>query len=102
MCGDLWAGIDAGSVLHRAGHGVHHYHPIGQFQHEQRIAATGVDRCHQQCGLLGFYSVVGGYADWRAADYGFIFYHDSHGLRQNVQSLDVRRYCADSAVYIRV
>ncbi len=52
-------------------------------------------------GLLGFYSVVGGYADWRAADYGFIFYHDSHGLRQNVQSLDVRRYCADSAVYIR-
>ena len=69
---------------------------------QQRIAATGVDRCHQQCGLLGFYSVVGGYADWRAADYGFIFYHDSHGLRQNVQSLDVRRYCADSAVYIRV
>ena len=25
-----------------------------------------------------------------------------NGLRQNVQSLDVRRYCADSAVYIRV
>lgn len=45
---------------------------------------------------------MGGYADWRAADYGFIFYHDFHGLRQNVQSLDVRRYCADSAVYIRV
>ena len=52
---------------------------------------------------VGFWdSIVGGYADWRAADYGFIFYHDSHGLRQNVQSLDVRRYCADSAVYIRV
>ena len=28
---------------------------------------------------------MGGYADRRAADYGFIFYHDPHGLRQNVQ-----------------
>ncbi len=39
--------------LHCAGHGVHHYHPIGQLRDEQRIAAAGVDRRHQQCGLLG-------------------------------------------------
>ena len=44
--GDLRAGIDAGGVLHRAGHGVYHHHPIGQLWHEQRIAAAGVDRCH--------------------------------------------------------
>ena len=50
---------------------------------------------------VGFWdSAVGGYADRRAADYGFIFYHDSHGLRQNVQPVDVRRHCADSAVYL--
>ena len=35
--------FDAGGVLHRAGHGVYHHHPIGQFRHEQRIAAAGVD-----------------------------------------------------------
>ena len=33
--------------------GVHHYYPIGQLWHEQRVAAAGVDRRHQQCGLLG-------------------------------------------------
>ena len=43
---------------------------------------------------------VGGYADRRAVDYGFIFYHDSHGLRQNVQPVDVRCDCADTAVHI--
>ena len=36
----------------------------------------------------------------RAADYGFIFYHDSHGLRQNVQPVDVCSHCADTAVYL--
>ena len=34
-------------------HGVYHYYAIGQLRHEQRIAAAGVDRCHQQRGLLG-------------------------------------------------
>ena len=33
--------------------GVHHYYPIGKLRHEQRIATAGVDRCHQQCGVLG-------------------------------------------------
>ena len=28
------------------------------------------------------------------------FYHDSHGLRQNVQPVDVRCHCADTAVYL--
>ncbi len=28
------------------------------------------------------------------------FYHDPHGLQQNVQSLDVRCDCADTAVHI--
>ena len=46
-------GIDAGGVFYRAGHGVYHHHTIGQLRHEQRVAAAGVDRCHQQCGLLG-------------------------------------------------
>lgn len=44
--GDLRAGIDAGGVLHCAGHGVYHYHPIGQLRDEQRDTAAGVDRCH--------------------------------------------------------
>ena len=39
---------------------------------------------------------MGGYADRWAADYGFIFYHDSHGLRQNVQPVDVCSHCTDS------
>ena len=51
--GDLRAGIDAGGVLHRAGHGVYDYYPIGQFRHEQRITAAGVNRRHKQRGLLG-------------------------------------------------
>ena len=51
--GDVWAGIDAGGVFYRAGHGVYDYYPIGQLRDEQRIAAAGVDRRHQQCGLLG-------------------------------------------------
>ena len=83
-----------------ADNGVHHYYPIGQLRYEQRIAAAGVNRRHQQCGVLGFHSAVGGYADRRAADYGFIFYHDSHGLRQNVQPVDVCSHCADTAVYL--
>ena len=45
-CGDLWVGVNAGGFLHCAGHGVHHYYPIGQFRDEQRIAAAGADRCH--------------------------------------------------------
>ena len=81
-------------------YGVYHHHAIGQLRHEQRDTAAGIDRRHQQRGVLGFHSAVGGYADRRAADYGFIFYHDSHGLRQNVQPVDVRRHCADSAVYL--
>ena len=32
--------------------------------------------------------------------YGFIFYHDPHGLRQNVQPVDVCSHCADTAVYL--
>jgi hypothetical protein len=48
---------------------------------------------------VGFWA-VGGYADRRAVDYGFIFYHDSHGLRQDVQPVDVRCDCADTAVHI--
>ena len=99
-CCDLRAGIDAGGVLYCAGNGVYHHHAIGQLRHEQRDTAAGIDRRHQQRGVLGFHSAVGGYADRRAADYGFIFYHDSHGLRQNVQPVDVRRHCADSAVYL--
>ena len=64
------------------------------------IAAAGVDRCHQQCGLLGFHSAVGGYADRRAADYGAVVHDDFNRLRQNVQPVDVRRDCADTAVHI--
>ena len=33
-------------------------------------------------------------------DYGFIFYHDPHGLRQNVQPVDICSHCTDSAVYL--
>ncbi len=51
-------------------------------------------------GMVSTIITVGGYADRRAADYGFIFYHDSHGLRQNVQPVDVRCDCADTAVYL--
>ena len=59
-----------------------------------------VDRCHQQRGVLGFHSAVGGYANRRAADYGFILHHDPHGLRQNVQPVDVCSHCTDSAVHV--
>ena len=97
---DVWAGIDAGGVFYRAGHGVYDYYPIGQLRDEQRDTTTGVDRRHQQRRLLGFYSTVGGHIDRRAADYGFILHHDPHGLRQNVQPVDVRSHCADTAVYL--
>ena len=80
--------------------GIHHYYAIGQLRYEQRIAAAGVDRCHQQCGVLGFHSTVGGYADRRAAHNRAVIYDDPHGLRQNVQPVDVRCHCADSAVYL--
>ena len=84
----------------KATNGVYHHHAIGQLRHEQRDTAAGIDRRHQQRGLLGFHSAVGGHIDRRAADYGFIFYHDSHGLRQNVQPVDVCSHCADTAVYL--
>ena len=51
-------------------------------------------------GFWDIYPAVGGYADRRAADYGAILYHDPHGLRQNVQPVDVCRHCADTAVYL--
>ena len=98
--GDLRVGIDAGCILDCARNGVHHYYPIGQLRHEQRDAAAGVDRCHQQRGLLGFHSAVGGHIDRRAADNRSVFYHDFDRLRQNVQPVDVRRDCADSVVYL--
>ena len=98
--GNVWAGIDAGGVLHCAGHGIDHHHPIGQLRHEQRDTAAGVDRCHQQRGLLGFNSAVGSYADRRAAHNRAVVHDDSDGLRQNVQPVDVRRHCADTAVYL--
>ena len=51
--GDLRAGIDAGGVFYRAGHGVYDYYPIGQLRDEQRDTTTGVDRRHKQRGVLG-------------------------------------------------
>ena len=65
-------------------------------------AMTGIHGTLQAIGygLLVLFFAVGGYADRRAVDYGFIFYHDSHGLRQNVQPVDVRCDCADTAVHI--
>ena len=43
---------------------------------------------------------VGGYADWRAAHNRAVIYDDPDGLRQNVQSVDVRRNRADSTVHL--
>ena len=44
---------------------------------------------------------VGGHADRRAVNNRSIVHDDSHGLRQNVQPVDVCSHCADPAVHIR-
>ena len=61
--------------------GIHHYYAIGQLRYEQRIAAAGVDRRHQQCGVLGQYPTMGGDFDWRAAHNRAVVHHDSNRLR---------------------
>ena len=51
--------------------------------------------------LIDAINNVGGYADRRAADYSAVVHDDSDRLRQNVQPVDVRRHCTDTAVHIR-
>lgn len=95
---DSWIRADERSILYCSGAGIHHHVRSRIWFRADCCPANGDHHRRGGLRILRIHPIVGGDADWRAADYRAFFRDDYDGVRAILQAVSVYRHCAGSAI----
>lgn len=99
-CCDLWLKFDDRPIPNRTGTCFHDYGRCRlRFGTENGIT-TGDCQGHRKLRLSGFYSIMGGHADWRAVHHSIVVYYDYERLRTVFPPLPLYRHRSRPAFHL--